>query len=143
MNGGLTNPLIRSTNMAAWYKHSLFSRNTTKFTPKDYEDMDYEDEGDEMSFEDQVLEKLASIAKTLEKLEKRLETLETRENTRIDRLEFDLRRKDDYVYELLAKLLDKDFVTAPGKPSSGTAVSKYTQQPPSNGKGLGPGAKLP
>ena len=120
--------------MSLWHKHELWKK----------PDVEEDDEGDEVkSFEEQVLEKLASMAKTLEKLEKRIEALETTESTRIDRLEYDLRKKDDYVCNLLARLLDKDFTIAPIKAPTPTPVNKYSPTPGNGSKMAGPVGKLP
>lgn len=120
-----------------------------KAKPKELE----EGEEVEMDFEDQVLDMLGNIMDELKAFNERLDTIEKTTDVRIDRLEFDLRGKNAYVENLLAKLLDKDYVMGSISKSSGSngAASPSTSKYGSGSSGVskepaklaGPVGKLP
>jgi hypothetical protein len=128
----------------AWYPRK---KATVGEKPKVTGNHDYDDDGEEIveDFETQVLDLLADMMGKLKSLERKYEKLEKDTEARIDRLEFDLRRKNEYVETLLAKLLDKDWVAGSfGKATSTSSGLTSSSKSSSNGvpNAHGTGTKL-
>lgn len=109
--------------MGIWHKHSL-----NKSTDENEEEVP-------KTFEEQVLEKLAAINKSMDKLEKRIDAIEKIQNEKIAGLEKDLRKSREYVEGLLDRLLGQHYIATPNAKSSTPSItpgSKY------QGSGNGP-----
>lgn len=113
-----------------------------------------EDDEDDMTVEERILEQLKVMTTQLAKLERRMDKAELAQTQTITELKEDLRQKGQYVEMLLARLLEQHTLvstSAPVTPVKGNSKYESTFSKPStppairdNGSKLaGPVGKLP